>query len=237
MPKRRRKNRTEQEREQIIMAYEAIPVSQRKTWLASVAKINPGYFYRMRKRFLAAHPEFQLTDVAEVPVTAAVTSVVPFTSMSREDKLAAIQEYDKLPREEKKAWREAHQLDDGSGTMTYWRKQFAREPKTAMVRSNGLPLVTPELFREYEALNGMRRKGEWLKAHGMNRNQFYQYHHQINGTTANPVGRPTKYSQATVLPSVQHVLSVDDMINAFKVERDMLTDVITKMERMRAGHN
>ncbi len=93
------------------------------------------------------------------------------------------------------------------------------------------------LMEEYAKVNGPAGKGKWLKDHGLNRQQIYDWKRQAADLPLRAKrGKPPKVQQQLPIPSPHSILSVDDMINAFKVERDMLDQTIAKMERMRNAH-
>lgn len=195
--------RTDAEREQIILAFEEVPVNGRGEWLRAQG-LGTGYFYRMRLKYFETHPEFTIDQPAEAPPSS--SPKVLFRDLSDDQKRKALAEYDQLPRERyipgadpdrvtpRAAWRTVHGISTTSDISRYRDKLGLR------------PALSTAL-----ALNGQSPKPR--------------------------PDRPPKSSVPEVLtPLPAHITTLEDAINAFKVERDMLNTVIAKMERMKAGH-
>lgn len=116
-----------------------------------------------------------------------------------------------------------------------------------------------QMIAEYKALpvqkyrpgrpSGPTPRAQWLTAHGIQRTSLInsiQWKQEkarpTNGTAkrGRPLGSTNKPKQVstvtpTHVPQPHAPASLDDAINAFKVERDMLSVTIDKLERMRAG--
>ncbi len=232
---------TNQEKEQLIIGFEDIPLDQRAKWLRS-KKVDDGWFYRMRLKYFAEHPEFG-TEAEAQPGPPQATSI-PFSKRTREEKLQLVREYKALPSDEvKRAWREQYQISNHSGILTYWSRRLPELPTATLATSstpNGSPVNTDRmaLVAEYEKLSH-GDKGAWLQEHQIDRKQMYDWKYGF-GSRRSKLSKKLSLTphppQQLLPPPVKHILSVDDMINAFKVERDMLNEVITKMERMRSSH-
>lgn len=194
MAKERKRHRTDQEKEQLIIGFEAQSPDLGKAWLKRQG-VNHSWFYKMRQQYMATHPGWSPESPAQDPQPGATS----FADLQDTEKRRLLAEYEAIPSE---------------------RGGPRREPGEPSARQ------------------------VWLDAHGIKGPVLHYYKNRLksshpstalalNGT---PKRHPPKSPTPTVLPSIQHILSVDDMINAFKVERDMLNEVIAKMERMRASN-
>lgn len=195
--------RTDAEKEQIILAFEEVPMMERAKWLQAQG-FGTGYFYRMRLRYFESHPEFTIDQPAEAPPSR--SPKVLFRDLSDDQKRKALAEYDQLPRE-----RYIPGTDPDRVT-----------PRQAWMGAYGV-VSTSDISR-YRSRLGLRPALSTALT--------------LNGQSPKPhPDRPPKSSVPEVLtPLPAHITTLEDAINAFKVERDMLNTVIAKMERMQAGH-
>lgn len=131
-------------------------------------------------------------------------------------------------------------------TFLQMRKRFFRshpdfDPTTAPSSPAPKPLTTPNglgkdkaaLLAEYDTLpRGQARP--WLEQHNISRQTIYDWRYELKRGINRKSHRST--APPPLPPSPSHPPpSLDDAINAFKVERDMLNTTIEKLERMRAG--
>lgn len=192
---------TDEERERLIIGAEHTPGTL-KDYLKSQGINSNGWFSKMRREYIAAHPDFDVTvlqagEAIEPPKPKRGHPPKPlaFIDADESQKRKLIQEYQSLPRE---------------------RFYYGKEP-------------------------GPSQKKLWLTAHGLSEGRIVRYYAKTLGASSNhKQPRPVKTlavaaAEALPLTKPAHVASLDDAINAFKVERDMLDAFIVKLERMKAG--
>jgi len=189
----------------------------------------------------------QATETEVLPAVRLDPITVPhkpqsFREASRDLKARMIREYLDLPANEKLAWREEH--DCTQSVMNYYRVRLKKERKEKIkaTESTGYYLgIGPELLAEYKSLE-LCGKSQWLKRYGLNHQQIFEVKKRLEkqGLVAyTPPANGHKASSNSIshrhipVAAPTHATSLDDAINSMKVKRDMLSEFIADLERMR----
>lgn len=224
---------SESEKIALLAKFEALPADTlRQQWLREHGVSNTPRFYTWRKQYLAAQKkERNKRAPGRAKGRPALTSGSLFGSLSREQKLQALREYDHLTFSEKASWRKRHFAPEGEdhGLLTYYRNAFRKE---GIYSANGhkeassvalVPIAPKQddaaLLSEYESL-GKGGKSQFLKQHGLT--------HQKMHTIRSRVARNAQPLVPAVMPGAfampPGLVTLQDAIDAMQVRIDHYND-------------
>ena len=211
--KKRRKIWTDQEKGELIAGYEAQPVNKRIAYLRQHGA-NGGWFYRMRKAYLAQHGQPPAVPVVTLQspalresVPASVRNrgnVSKFAILPDDEKRRLILEYQALQPAGRTLWRQSHGDPDKPMTeamVAYWKarligkkrnyKKSRKGPKSGSHFQRPDPDTEVRWVEEYNQLthSGLK-KSKWLKAHGMNHQHIWEMRRRVQMYKAKVKGEP-----------------------------------------------
>lgn len=202
--------------------------------------ISEAWFRRMRMLYLEKHPEFN-------PSLATLPPAVPVIPMAQKDdfrladeklKRTLLKEYNALPREERKAFQQAHNATQA--LMSYWnRKLVDKTIKGGPIPRKYQPEELPALVAEYNQLQG-KEKGVWLKEHNLNHQNIFSYRQQVarmqvNGNLPAVVHRTAPMPHPPNPVAQAPAPSLVDGVNYLQVKRDIYSEIIEDLQRVLRG--